>query len=192
MEKIEVSAERLYYPMPCSLVGANVGGKANFLTVAWFTMANPKPPCVLVTINKAHYTNAGIMENGTFSINIPSSDLMEKVDYCGLVSGRKVDKSAVFEVFYGKLKTAPLIKECPFSVECRLVQTVDLHQEQLFIGEIVAAYSEERYLTDGAPDMSKMNPFLLIQPRKIYAAVGPDLAPAWGIGKKLIKEDRSQ
>ena len=192
MEKIEVSADRLYYPMPCSLVGANVGGKANFLTVAWFTTANPKPPCVLVTMNKAHYTNAGIMENGTFSINIPSSDLVEKVDYCGLVSGRKVDKSAVFEVFYGKLKTAPLIKECPFSVECRLVQTVDLYQEQLFIGEIVAAYSEERYLTDGAPDMSKMNPFLLIQPRKMYATVGPDLAPAWGIGKKLIQEDRSQ
>lgn len=167
-------------------------GKANSLTVAWFTMANPKPPCVLVTMNRAHYTNAGIMENGTFSINIPSSDLMEKVDYCGHVSGRKVDKSAVFEVFYGKLKTATLIKECPFSVECRLVQTVDLHQEQFFIGEIVAAYSEERSLTDGAPDMSKMNPFLLIQPRKMYAAVGPDLAPAWGIGKKLIQEDRSQ
>ena len=186
MEKIEVSAERLLYPMPCSLVGANVGGKANFLTVAWFTMANPKPPCVLVTLNKAHYTNAGILKNGTFSINIPSTEIVEKVDYCGLVSGRKVDKSGLFEIFYGKLKTAPLIKECPFNVECRLVQTVELHQEQLFIGEIVAAYTEERYLTDGVPDIAKMNPFLLIQPRKMYAAVGPDVAPAWGIGKKLI------
>jgi flavin reductase (DIM6/NTAB) family NADH-FMN oxidoreductase RutF len=187
MEKIEVAVERLYYPMPCSLVGANVAGKANFLTVAWFTMANPKPACVLVTLNKAHYTNAGIVENGTFSINIPSADLVEKVDYCGIVSGRKVDKSAVFEVFYGKLRTAPMIKECPFCVECRLVQTLDLHQEQLFIGEIVAAYSEERYLTDGAPDMTKMNPFLLIQPRKMYAAVGNDVAPAWSVGKKLIQ-----
>jgi flavin reductase (DIM6/NTAB) family NADH-FMN oxidoreductase RutF len=187
MEKIEVSAERLYYPMPCSLVGANVQGKANFLTVAWFTMANPRPACVLVTLNKAHYTNAGITENGTFSVNMPSTEMAEKVDYCGLVSGRKVDKSTLFETYYGKLKTAPLIRECPFSVECRLIQTVELHQEQLFIGEIVAAYSEERYLTDGAPDMAKMNPLLLIQPRKMYAAVGVDVAPAWGIGKKLIK-----
>jgi flavin reductase (DIM6/NTAB) family NADH-FMN oxidoreductase RutF len=192
MEKIEVPAERLYYPMPCSLVGANVEGRANFLTVAWFTMANPKPPCVLVTLNKAHYTNAGILENGTFSVNIPSADLAEQVDYCGLVSGRKVDKSAVFETFYGKLKTAPLIKECPFSVECRLMQTVELPQEQLFIGEIVAAYSEDRYLTDGIPDMTRMNPLLLIQPRKMYASVGPDVAPAWSIGKKLIPEDRSR
>ena len=117
MEKIgNQPPTAIFYPMPCSLVGANVGGKANFLTVAWFTTANPKPPCVLVTMNKAHYTNAGIMENSTFSINIPSSDLVEKVDYCGLVSGRKVDKSAVFEVFYGKLKTAPLIERVP--IQC--------------------------------------------------------------------------
>jgi flavin reductase (DIM6/NTAB) family NADH-FMN oxidoreductase RutF len=187
MEKIEVSAERLYYPMPCSLVGANVGGKGNFLTVAWFTMVNPKPACVLVTMNKSHYTNAGITENGTFSVNIPSVHMAEKVDYCGLVSGWKVDKSALFETFYGKLKTAPMIKECPFSVECRLIQTVELPMEQLFIGEIAAAYSEDRYLTAGTPDMAKMNPLLLIQPRKMYAAVGADVAPAWEIGKKLIK-----
>ncbi|MBI5584637.1 MAG: flavin reductase family protein [Deltaproteobacteria bacterium] len=186
MEKIEVSVERLYYPMPCSLVGANVGGKANFLTVAWFTMANPKPPCVLVTLNKAHYTNVGILENGTFSVNIPSTAMVDKVDYCGLVSGRKVDKSTLFETFYGKLKTAPMIKDCPFSVECKLIQTVDLHQEQLFIGEIKAAYSEERYLTDGTPDLEKLNPLLLIQPRKMYAAVGPDVAPAWQVGKGLL------
>ena len=187
MEKIEVTAERLVYPMPCSLVGANVGGKANFLTVAWFSMVNPKPAYVMVSLNKAHFTNPGITENGTFSVNIPSVPMVEKVDYCGIVSGRKVDKSVLFETFYGKLKTAPMIKECPFNVECKLIQTVELPKEQLFIGEIVAAYSEDRYLTDGAPDMAKMNPILLIQPRKMYAAVGADVAPAWEVGKKLIK-----
>jgi flavin reductase (DIM6/NTAB) family NADH-FMN oxidoreductase RutF len=109
---------------------------------------------------KAHYTNAGITENGTFSVNIPSVHMAEKVDYCGLVSGRRVDKSALFETFYGKLKTAPMIRECPFSAECRLIQTVELPMEQLFVGEIVAAYSEDRYLTAGTPDMAKMNPLL--------------------------------
>jgi len=141
----------------------------------------------LPAANKAHYTNSGITENGTFSVNIPSANMVEKVDYCGIVSSRKVDKSVLFETFYGKLKTAPMIKECPFSVECTLIQTVDLPMEQLFIGEIVAAYSEDRYLTDGIPDTAKMNPLLLIQPRKMYAAVGPDVAPAWDVGKKLIK-----
>lgn len=168
-------------------VGANVGGKANYVTIAWFTMVHPKPPYVLVAMNKVHYTNAGVKENGTFSVNIPSSEMAEKTDYCGLVSGRKYDKSDLFETFYGKLKTAPMVKECAFSAECRLVQTVDLPMEELFIGEIVAAYSEERYLTDGQPDLKKMNPLILVQTQKMYAAMGPDLAPAWEVGKKLIK-----
>ncbi len=187
MDKIEVAAERIYYPMPCSLIGANVGGKANYLTIAWFTMVHPKPPYVLVTMNKAHYTNQGLKENGTFSVNIPSADIVEKTDYCGLVSGRKYDKSTVFETFYGKLKTAPMIRESAFTAECRLVQTIDLPMEELFIGEIVAAYSEERYLTDGVPDVKKMKAFILVQPQKQYAAVGPEVAPAWEAGKKLIR-----
>ena len=131
MDKREVAVERVCYPMPCSLVGANVEGKANYITIAWFTMVNPKPPYVMVTTNKVHYTNAGIKENGTFSANIPSAEMAEKTDYCGLVSGRKYDKSTVFETFYGKLKTAPMVKESAFSAECRLVKTVDLPMEEL-------------------------------------------------------------
>jgi flavin reductase (DIM6/NTAB) family NADH-FMN oxidoreductase RutF len=189
MDKIEVSADRIHYPMPCSLVGANVGGKPNYLAIAWFTMVHPKPPYLMVTMNKAHHTNAGVKANGAFSVNIPPADLVEKTDYCGLVSGKKHDKSDIFETFYGKLKTAPMIRECAFNVECRLVQTVDLPMEELFIGEIVGAYTEERYLTDGAPDISKMNPFLLIQPKKMYVSLGKDLAPAWEVGKKLIGKE---
>ena len=86
MAKIEIAPERVYYPMGCSLVGANVGGKPNYLTVAWFTMVHPKPPYVMVTMNKVHYTNSGVKENGTFSVNIPSAEMAEVTDYCGLVS----------------------------------------------------------------------------------------------------------
>lgn len=188
MDKIEVPAERLTYPMPCSLVGANVAGKPNYLTVAWFSMVNPKPPYVLVSMNKAHYTNAGVKENGTFSLNIPPEGMVDRTDYCGLVSGRQVDKSGLFETFYGKLATAPMIKECVFNAECRLVKTVDLPMEELFIGEIVAAYSEEGYLTDGLPDLRKMNPLVLVMPQKMYAGLGPDIAPAWKVGKGLSRQ----
>ena len=188
MKKIEIGADRVHYPMPCSLIGANVEGKPNYLTVAWFSMANPKPPYVVAAMNKAHYTNEGVKANGTFSVNIPSADLVEKMDYCGLVSGRKADKSGLFQTFYGKLKTAPMIQECAFNAECRLVQTVELPMEELFIGEIVAAYSGERYLTEGVPDMRKIHPLLLLMAQKVYAGLGADVAPAWGAGKKLMKK----
>jgi flavin reductase (DIM6/NTAB) family NADH-FMN oxidoreductase RutF len=189
MDKIEVAPERVYYPMPCSLVGANVSGKPNYLTVAWFTMVNPKPPYVLVAMNKAHFTNAGVKENRTFSINIPTAEIADRTDYCGLVSGHRFDKSKVFETFYGKLETAPMIRECACNVECKLIQTVDLPMEELFIGEIVSVFTEERYLTDGIPDLRKINPMLLISAQKRYAALGANIGQAWGIGNALKPKD---
>lgn len=188
MGKIEIGKGRVYYPMPCSLVGANVKGKPNYLTVAWLTMVNPDPPYVALAMNKAHYTNPGIRENQTFSINMPSAQMAEITDYCGMVSGRKVDKSGLFETFYGKLKTAPMIRECPVSAECRLVQTVDLPGEELFIGEIVATYCDEDCLTEGTPDMKKINPLVLIMPERKYLALGEEIGPAWKMGKKLMKK----
>jgi flavin reductase (DIM6/NTAB) family NADH-FMN oxidoreductase RutF len=69
-----------------------------------------------------------------------------------------------------------------------LVQTVDLPAEELFIGEIIAAYCDESCLTEGAPDLNKINPFVLIMPDKKYRGLGQDVGAAWEIGKKLIKK----
>jgi len=83
------------------------------------------PGSVSLGMNRAHYTNAGIRENGTFSVNLPDEPLVMKTDHRGLVSGRKVDKGAPFKTFSGKLKTAPMIEECPVNMECRPERTVD-------------------------------------------------------------------
>ena len=93
--------------MPTLLVGANVKGKANYMTAAWSTGACMAPPMVCVAINKTRYTAKGIEENKTFSLNIPSAKHVVETDHCGLVSGAHEDKSKVFKSFYGKLKTAP-------------------------------------------------------------------------------------
>jgi len=77
---------------------------------------------------------------------------LEKVDYCGLMSGKRVDKSEIFEVFYGDLETAPMIVGCPICMECRLIQTIELPTHYLFVGEIIASYADENYLSDGGID----------------------------------------
>ncbi|OPY67343.1 MAG: Flavoredoxin [Syntrophorhabdaceae bacterium PtaU1.Bin034] len=189
MEKMEIGIDAICYPMPCSLIGANVEGKANFLTVAWFSMVNLKPPYLMIALGKAHYSNPGIAENGTFSVNIPVASMVEATDYCGLVSGKKFEKEKLFEVFYGKLKTAPMIRECAYNLECRLVKTVELEGDELFIGEVVAAFCDPQYLTNGVPDLGKMNTFVLSMPERKYIALGRELALAWEIGKKLIRKD---
>lgn len=145
MAKIKLGANVFLYPMPVTLVGANVGSRPNFLTVAFCGIMNPQPPIIYVALNKAHHTNAGIKENKSFSVNIPSAEMVRVTDYCGLASGRDTDKSRLFEVFYGELATAPMIEQCPINMECRLVQTLEFSIDEVFIAEIVQSYSEEDF-----------------------------------------------
>ena len=185
MGKITIDRNAFVYPMPMVLVGAVVNEKANFMAVGWVSRVNFNPPMIAVALGKMHYTNKGIHKNKAFSVNIPGMDLMEKVDYCGLVSGEKSDKSEVFDVFYGDLTNAPMIRECPLCMECRLVNAVDLPSNTLFIAEIINTYSEERYLTDGKPDIEKIHPFALTMPDNNYWKVGERAGKAWSIGRNF-------
>jgi flavin reductase (DIM6/NTAB) family NADH-FMN oxidoreductase RutF len=184
-EKVNIGKDASLYPMPVTLVGANVQGRANFMAVAWVTRVNSKPAILAVALNNIHYTPEGIRENQTFSINIPSTGMLETTDYCGLVSGRRADKSQLFDVFYGETKTAPMIQQCPLCFECKLLHIHELPTNTLYLGEVVAAFSEEKYMTDGKPDIKKMDPFVLSMPDNKYWTVGDYIGKAWGAGKKL-------
>jgi flavin reductase (DIM6/NTAB) family NADH-FMN oxidoreductase RutF len=140
-----------------------------------------------VGIYNKHYTNEGMKENGTFSVCFPDASVIEKADYCGIVSGCKVDKSTLFSVFYGETKTAPMIEECPLNLECKLVQTVELPTNNLYIGEIIASYTDtdESCMTEGKLDIQKLNPLLLTMPDNRYWTVGAFVGNAWEAGKGL-------
>ena len=187
MRKIKIGNSPFLYPMPMVLVGTVVEDKANFMAVGWVSRVNFNPPMIAVALGKMHYTNKGIHKNMTFSVNVPGIDLMEKVDYCGLVSGEKIDKSQVFDIFYGDLPSAPMIEQCPLCMECKLFSALDLPSNTLFIGEIVEAYTEERFLTDGKPDIKKIEPFTLTMPDNNYWKVGQNAGKAWSMGKHFKK-----
>ncbi len=187
MEKIKIDRNGFIYPMPVVLVGTVVESRPNFMTVAWVNRVNFQPPMLAVAIGLRQYTNGGITAHKTFSVNIPSVDLVEKVDYCGIVSGRDQDKSMIFEIFSGELPNTPMIKNCPLAMECRVFQTVNLPADYLYIGEIVNVYTEDRYLTAGKPDIHKMNPFTLSMPDNNYWKIGPNAGKAWSIGKNYKK-----
>jgi len=187
MEKINIGSNTFIYPNPVTLLGANVEQRANFMALGWVSRVNANPPFVGVGIGKVHHTVRGILENKTFSVNFPGADMVEATDYCGLVSGKTTDKSKVFEIFYGELRTAPMIAECSLSIECKLVDKVDLETNIFFIGEIIASYTEEKYLTNGKLDIKKMDPLLLTMPDNSYWTVGNYAGKAWNIGNTFKK-----
>ncbi len=185
MVKVALGTNVFLYPMPVTLLGTMIGGKPNFMTLGWVSRVNANPPMVGCGVAKNHHTNKGIAENGTFSINFPSAKMVEKVDYCGLYSGSTTDKSSVFRIFFGEEKTVPLIRECPLSLECRVVQTVENPSNNFYIAAIVGAYADEECLTDNKPDIRKINPLLLTMPDNSYWTVGEYVGKAWNIGKRM-------
>ncbi|MFH1154461.1 MAG: flavin reductase family protein, partial [Pseudomonadota bacterium] len=86
--------------------------------------------------------------------------------------------------FYGELKTAPLISECPLCLECKVVEIVESGLNEIFIGEIVGTFTEEGFLTEGKLDFKKMKPLILSHPNTTYWRLGEPVAMAWNIGKK--------
>ena len=181
--KQNLGAKNCLYPLPTTLVGTHVDGRPNYIAIAHVGVMALRH--ISVSMNKRHYSNAGIVENECFSVNIPSVDLLRETDYCGLVSGADVDKSALFTTFYGELAAAPMIAECAVNMECQLVRTLDFETHDVFVGRVVQTYCEERFLTDGKLDLGTVQPILFAMPDRSYWSIGERAGQAWDAGKGL-------
>ena len=177
------------YPMPTTLVGATVKGKPNFLAVAHVGILTHQH--VSIGLGKIHYSNAGIHENQTFSICLPSKGLMVETDYCGIMTGKKTDKAALFDVFFGELNTAPMIRQCLINMELKLHEVLDYSTHDIFIGELIQTYVDESVLTDKKIDIEKLQPLLFDMSSKKYWSIGQALGNCWNVGKSL-KKDREE
>jgi len=187
MEKTKLGQQGFLLPMPMVIVGADVAGTSNFMPVAFVTRTNYAPPRIGIALGKMHHTNAGIREHGEFSVNVPHEGMRVVTDHIGLASGAKQDKSGLFTVFRGQLAHAPMVAECPLSMECRLVETVDQPSNEFFIGEIVETYCNPECLADGKPDIARIKPFTLTMPDNRYWAVGAQIGKAWSDGRGFGK-----
>ncbi|MFH1031311.1 MAG: flavin reductase family protein [Chloroflexota bacterium] len=181
-----------FYPFPAVLVGANVDGKSNFSPYAWCGIVNRLPPMISISFRQERHTLKGIKQNWTFSVNIPSEELVKETDYCGLVSGRDTDKVAdcKFNIFYGKLASAPLVTEYPVNLECKVLHIINLASNVMVIGQIEEVYITDSCLTSGEPDVTKIKPFFWVtSPANEYRTFGKSIGKAFSIGKQL-KERR--
>ena len=188
MAKVRLGPTTAIYPMPAFLIGANVDEKANFMTAAWSGIVNGEPPMVSVALRHQRHTLKGIRQNLTFSVNVPSVDLVRETDYCGIAPGTKVNKAEVckFNVFYGKLNNAPLIEQCPINLECRVVHILNLGSHSLVIGRVEETHVSEHCLTDGKLDASKIKPFIFTrEPDSQYQAFGEVIGKAFRDGREL-------
>lgn len=158
MSKVQWKGGTFIYPIPAVMVSCGTMEKSNIITVAWTGILNTNPAMCYISVRPERYSHDIIKENGEFAINLTTRQLAYATDWCGVKSGRDVDKFKEMKLTKEKANiiNAPLIKESPVSVECKVKEIVPLGSHDMFVAEIVAIDADDKYIDEkGAFDISK-------------------------------------
>ena len=158
MSKVQWKGGTFIYPIPAVMVSCGTMEESNIITVAWTGILNTNPAMCYISVRPERYSHDIIKENGEFAINLTTRQLAYATDWCGVKSGRDVDKFKEMKLTKEKANiiSVPLIKESPVSVECKVKEIVPLGSHDMFVAEIVAIDADEKYIDEkGAFDMSK-------------------------------------
>ncbi len=187
--KKSLGARTLAFPTPVWLVGTyDAQGKPNLMTAAWGAIVCSKPPSIGVSLRKATYSYGSIVARQAFTINVPAEKHVKEADYCGIASGRDVDKFATcgFTPVKSDLVDAPYVQECPLILECKLIHTVEIGLHTQFIGEILDVKAEADVSGEkDLPDIEKVRPIIFGPEIRTYHGIGAYLGKAFAIGKEL-------
>lgn len=137
------------FPLPVTLVSSvDKQGNPNIMVVTYVTGVNENPPMIAIAVRREKYSNRLIKETKEFVVNIPTADILSKVDYCGTYSGKHLNKfeKAVLTPEKAVEVKPPLIKECPINIECKVMKVINLPSHDLFIGKVVALHGNEIYI----------------------------------------------
>lgn len=141
----------MLYPVPAVMVSVGrEGGKPNIITVAWAGTVNSDPPMLSISVRKERYSHAILSETREFVVNLVHEPLVRACDFCGVRSGRDVDKFAEMKLRAVAVEgvSAPAIAESPVNLACKVTQIIPLGSHDLFLAEIVSVTVDERYMDE--------------------------------------------
>lgn len=181
----------MLYPLPAVMVSVTDGkGNDNIITIAWTGTVCTNPPMVSISVRKSRYSYEMLKNTGEFVINLTTEKLAFAADYCGVKSGRDVDKFGEMKLTRKKASfvKAPLIEESPVNIECRVQSVQELGSHVLFLAEVLAVHADEAYMDEnGKFDLQKANP--LVYSHGEYFAVGKKLGK---FGYSVKKKKRNK
>lgn len=164
MAKLSWKPGNMVYPLPVVMVSVeDENGRDNIITVAWTGTICTNPPMAYISVRPERYSYDIIKRTGEFVINLTTEELTFATDYCGVKSGRDVDKFAHLGLHKEKAKEvkAPLIKESPVNIECRVRDIQELGSHSMFIADVVNVNVDEKYMDENNRfDLAKAKPIV--------------------------------
>jgi flavin reductase (DIM6/NTAB) family NADH-FMN oxidoreductase RutF len=183
MPKVLFDPYRPIYPTPAALITSiSSEGEPNIITLGEvYNLSLRRPTIVGISLTKSRYSHELISQRGEFVVNMPTISILDKVDQCGSVSGRDVDKFAAFGLTPEPASRVapPLISECPINLECVVLGMEEIGDHDMFKGEVVAAHVDEDLIgEDGRIQVERLEAFCFMHCFNFggYWALGPKLA----------------
>lgn len=194
MSKQVWKAGNMLYPLPAVMVStADKSGNTNILTIAWTGTVCTNPPMAYISVRPERYSYHMIEESGEFVINLTTEKLARAADFCGVRSGREVDKWEECGLTPGtahSLKYAPCIEESPVNIECRVVKTEKLRSHHMFLAEVMAVRIDDSYMDErGKFELNRTG--LLAYSHGEYLGLGKKLG-TFGYSVRKKKPDRKK
>lgn len=191
MEKISFKPGNMLYPLPVVMVSvADSQGNSNIITVAWAGTICTNPPMVSISVRPERFSHHMLMETGEFVINLTTKELVYATDYCGVKSGRDVDKWKEMHLtpVMGNVVKVPCIAESPVNIECRVVKVEKLGSHDMFTAKVVAVQVDDTYMDEKKSfHLSKANP--IVYSHGEYYLLGKKLGR---FGYSIQKKSRTQ
>ncbi len=193
MAKQEWKPGNMVYPLPAVLVSCgDKTGKKNVMTAAWTGTICSDPAMVYVSIRKNRFSHHMIKETGEYVINLTTEQLARATDYCGVRSGKDMDKFKEMHLTWdmGNLKYAPMINESPVSIECQVTEIKELGSHDMFMAKVIAVHADEAYMNEkGAFDLGKAN--LIAYSHGVYYSLGRKIGTfGYSVKKKTTRRKK--
>ena len=164
MAKETWKAGNMLYPLPAVMVSVTDGeGNDNIITVAWTGTVCTNPAMAYISVRPSRYSYGMLKKTGEFVINLTTEKLAFATDFCGVRSGRDVDKFEKLNLTKEKAQyvSAPMIGEAPVSIECRVREVKELGSHDMFLADVIAVHADEAYMDDnGRFDLLKAEPIV--------------------------------
>ncbi|MGM9637903.1 MAG: flavin reductase family protein [Eubacteriales bacterium] len=190
MSKIAWKGGAMLAPLPAVLVTCRSGERQNVLTVAWTGIVNTQPPKTYISLRKSRYSYDLIKESGVFAINLTTESMARATDFCGVRSGRDLDKFALchLETEESCQIGVPLLADAPLSIECRVTDIIELGSHDLFLADIVSV-DVRQDLVDDSGRLALEKAGLLAYVHGEYYALGRKLGKfGYSVEKKKKKK----
>lgn len=195
MEKQQWKPGNMLYPLPAVMVSvADKEGNHNIITVAWAGTVCTNPPMLSISVRPERHSYHMIRETGEFVVNLTTEELTYATDYCGVRSGRDVDKFKEMHLTAEPASEvmAPMIKESPVNIECKVKEVLELGSHHMFLAEVVAVHVDESYMNDKNKfELSKAKP--IVYSHGEYYGIGKLLGSfGYSVRKKTGKKQKKK